>query len=378
MKTFVSLLDLLRDLIAIPSVSPEGEAGGTRPGEQALAEYLAEMLRGAGAEVSLTPVQPGRPNLVARFASGRPQAPTVAFVPHLDTVGVAGMSVAPFAAELRGGRVYGRGACDTKGPLAAALWALLRHARDGGIRSSAVDWVFAATMGEEELSTGATALCAAGFRADFALVLEPTSMQAVRAAKGVLRAHVEASGRACHASTPEKGVNAIYRLLPFLNSCQHALAPAFAAARHPDLGGASLNLAVVEGGAELNIVPDRARAGLDIRTHPNLTNELALSRLREAAGELAVRVHRSGPPFALDAGHPWLARLAPFCAGFGAAPWFSDANVLNAHGIPAVAIGPGSIAQAHTRDEYIEVAELESGASAFSSFIETVSRGTGA
>lgn len=93
-----------------------------------------------------------------------------------------------------------------------------------------------------------------------------------------------------------------------------------------------------------------------------LTNELALARLLEAAGD------------GLDAEHPWLARLAPCCAGFAAAPWFSDANVLNAHGIPAVAIGPGSIAQAHTADEFIEVAELESGSRGFPAFIDAVSR----
>lgn len=361
---------LLSELIAVPSVSPEGDAGGTIPGERAMAHHVAALLRLMGAEVTVTDVSSGRPNVIGRFPCAVPGAPVVAFVPHSDTVGVTGMTVPAFTPTVRDGRVYGRGACDTKGPMAAALWALSQWRRSPLAGSSRVQWVFAMTMGEEEMSTGASALCAAGFKADFALILEPTEMQAVRAGKGVLRLWIAAEGRACHGSTPELGDNAIYKLLPFAQSCRDELAPAFAGRIDPALGGASLNLGVFRGGGELNIVPDRALVGMDIRTHPGLNNEEALARVRSCAGDLTVTVHRDGPPYALPEDHTWLRRLRPFTRGITTAPWFSDANVFNAHGIPAVAIGPGSIRQAHTHDEFIEIAALEEGAEAFRRFIE--------
>jgi succinyl-diaminopimelate desuccinylase len=364
---------LLAEFIAIPSVSPEGEAGGTRPGEAALAEQVGEFLRRAGGDVQLDPVQPGRPNVIARFPSRHRNAPVVAIVPHLDTVGVAGMTIDPFRPAVRAGRLYGRGACDTKGPMAAALWGLSRWLRSRAAATSKVTWVFAATMGEEELSTGAAALCARGFRADFALALEPTDLRIVHAAKGVLRLWVESAGRAAHGASPERGRNAVYRLLPFLRACEEKLAPSFAACVDPVLGPASLNVGVVRGGGELNIVPDQCVAGLDLRTHPGLDNRRALRLVRAAAARARIRVHRQGPSFSLGRDHVWVQALAPQARGFRAVPWFSDANVLNAHGIPAVAFGPGSIKQAHTKDEFISLTALADGAAAFESFIAQVS-----
>jgi Acetylornithine deacetylase/Succinyl-diaminopimelate desuccinylase and related deacylases len=336
--------------------------------------HVSALLRGLGAEVAVTEVVPGRPNLVATFPAARADAPTVAFVPHSDTVGVAGMTVPAFSATRHDGRIHGRGACDTKGPMAAALWALAQRRARADADAAKVRWVFAMTMGEEEMSTGAKALCESGFKADFAFALEPTELRAVRAGKGVLRLWVESRGRACHGSTPELGENAIYRLAPFVAACRDELAPAFAARRHPDLGGASLNLGVLQGGTELNIVPDRARAGLDIRTHPGLPSADALVQVRAHTDKLGLElhVHRDGPSYALPESHPWLRRIAPGVRGFETAPWFSDANVFNAHGIPSVAVGPGSIAQAHTRDEFITESALAEGAAAFERLIDHV------
>ena len=213
-----SLTSLLCELIARPSVSPEGDSGGTLANETAMAEYVAQLLREMGGEVSVVEVKPGRPNVLGYFPCAERNAPVVVLAPHLDTVGVKGMTIPPFAPKVEAGRIWGRGASDTKGPMAAALWALRRYLKGAGARASRVSWVFAATMGEEELSTGASALCADGLRADFAIALEPTDLHAVYAAKGVLRVWVEAEGVSCHSSTPEKGDNAVYKLLPFLRS----------------------------------------------------------------------------------------------------------------------------------------------------------------
>lgn len=384
-----SLVELLCEFVRRPSVSPEGMSGGSKPGEQAMANYLAGLLRGLGGEVSLTEVSPGRPNVTgyfpARVVSDNKTAPVIALVPHLDTVGVAGMTIAPFDPVIRDGKIFGRGATDTKGPMAAALWGLAQWLQSSASKHSRVTWVFAATMGEEEMSTGASALCKAGFHADFAIVLEPTDLRVVRAGKGVLRVWVEATGRSCHGATPECGDNAIYKLLPFLRACQEELAPTLAAIRHPDLGGVSLNVGVLQGGGELNIVPDTCRVGLDIRTHPGMPNADVLAHLRAVAAgnetvkgkksddSLSVRVHRDGPPFVIAMNHPWVRRLAAHAKSMEVVPWFSDANILNATGTPAVAFGPGSITQAHTNDEYIEITALEEGARVMEAFIGNAS-----
>jgi acetylornithine deacetylase/succinyl-diaminopimelate desuccinylase-like protein len=368
MKFPTSVTQLLRDLVAIPSVSPEGDSGGTRPGEAAIGAYVADLLRTLGADVTVTEVQPGRPNVVGHFRGASAGSPTLAIVPHLDTVGVAGMTVSPFGAEVRDGKLFGRGACDTKGPMAAALWGLQQWRKSTAAPKFNV--VFAATMGEEELSTGARALCASGFRADFAIALEPTELKIVHAAKGVLRVWIDVAGRAAHGATPERGQNAVYAALPFLSACRDTLAPRFAAEIHPVLGDASLNVGIVHGGTELNVVPEHCRLGLDIRTHPLFDNDAALAAVRSAAAGHDVKVHRAGPPFALDRNHGRLSSLTPHARGFVNVPWFSDANIFNAHGIPAVAFGPGAIAQAHTADEFITVAALEEGARAFAGILE--------
>jgi acetylornithine deacetylase/succinyl-diaminopimelate desuccinylase-like protein len=367
MRFPASLPALLSDLVAIPSVTPGYDSGGTPPGERALGDYVTALLEELGAEVSRQEVAPGRSNVIGRFIR-RAHAPTIALVPHLDTVGTKGMTVAPFTPEIRDGRLYGRGACDTKGPMAAALWAVKAWCQTAAPDHNVV---FAATVGEEELSVGASALATAGFRADFAVALEPTDLRVVHAAKGVIRLWVEARGRAAHAATPEAGDNAIYRTLPFLRSCAETLAPAFAARTHAILGPASLNVGLVDGGAGLNVVPAFCRVGLDLRTHPDFDNAAALTAVQRAAPGLEVTVHRNGPSFALQTDHPWIQKLARHATGVTHVPWFSDANIFNAHGIPAVAFGPGSIAQAHTADEFIALEALSEGSRALAAFLTT-------
>src|SRR4051812_44601211 len=124
MSTPASAVELLQSLVRIPSVNPAGDPGTDKVGEQACAEYLVEILRDLGADVTLREVLPGRPNVVGRFPSDRPGKPRLLLAPHTDTVSVAGMTIDPFGAELRDGKIWGRGACDTKGSMTAMLWAL--------------------------------------------------------------------------------------------------------------------------------------------------------------------------------------------------------------------------------------------------------------
>jgi acetylornithine deacetylase/succinyl-diaminopimelate desuccinylase-like protein len=368
-----SLPALLAEMVAVPSVNPLGDAGGSVAGEARMGAWLADHLRALGADVETRLLAPGRPNIIGVFEPLSPARATIVFAPHLDTVGVAGMTVPPFSLTRRAGRLHGRGACDTKGPTAALLWALRRWTRSAERRKCAIRWVVAATAGEEEGSAGAQALVGTGFRADFAVALEPTTLRVVHAAKGIVRAWLETRGRAHHGAQPTRGDNAIYHMLPLALALRDSVAPEFAARHHPILGSASLNLGVMTGGQDLNIVPDRCRVGVDIRWHPELTEAEVLRRLQAAIAQHAPRatlqVQRTAPAFVTARTHPWAQRLRRAGTGWARADWFCDANIFAAAGIPAVAFGPGNIAQAHTHDEFIREQDLADGAEAFFRFL---------
>ncbi len=366
---------ILRELVALPSVHPEADAAGTVPGEAAMAAWMADHLRTLGAAVKISLIAPGRPSVVGVFEPMRKARATVVFAPHLDTVGVRGMTVPAFKLTEKNGRLHGRGACDTKGPTAAMLAAVGAWLKSAERRTADIRWVVAATAGEEQGSLGAQALVKAGFRADFAVALEPTDLQVVFAAKGVLRVWIAVPGRAAHGAKPERGDNAVYRALPLVQALKDELAPWLAAQRHPVLGGCSLNLGILQGGGELNMVPALCRIGLDIRVHPGCSAAEVRRRIAELvathAPKAKVSLHREGPAFVTEKTEPWARRLRAVGRGWAAADWFCDANIFAAQGMPAVAFGPGSIRQAHTTNEFIEERELMAGAAAFGAFMRS-------
>lgn len=372
-----SLVDarkILQELVAIPSVHPEADGAGTVPGEAAMAAWMSDHLRRLGADVALSELSPGRPSVVAIFEPARPARATVAFAPHLDTVGVRGMTVPAFKLTEQAGRLYGRGSCDTKGPTAALLAALGKWVRSRPAHTNNIRWIVAATAGEEQGSLGAQALVANGFTADFAVALEPTELRVVTAAKGILRVWIDVPGRAAHGAKPDRGDNAVYRALPLLRWLQEDLGPTLAGKKNPVLGGCSVNVGIVQGGGEMNLVPALCRIGLDIRVHPDFPGNKVLRLLRTAIAQHAPRaklsLHREGPAFITSRTDPWARRLRVAGRGWAAADWFCDANIFAGSAIPAVAFGPGSIAQAHTRDEFIVARELTAGVAAFTHFLQ--------
>jgi len=368
------LVSLLQQLVRIPSVNPDNEPGTEPTGEIELAGFLADWLRGLGAETHLEEVKPGRPNLIARFAP-LDARPRVLFGPHLDTVGVGGMTIDPFAAELRDGRIWGRGTCDTKGPMAAMLWALREHAAVLKDAPVAVDFV--AFMSEESGQWGSKQFAerhAADYR--LAIVGEPTALDIVHVTKGSLWATLKATGKAAHSSQPEQGENAILKMLRALDHLDRDLVPRLAVFSHPVLGPSTLNIGVIRGGTRPNIVPDLSVAEIDIRTTPALAaiggaKPLLEDAITSAGLGISIIDPHENPPMETDAGLP---ELEPLIAArpdtrLVGAPWFSDAAHLSAAGLPSVCLGPGSINQAHTADEFIEVSQLESGAEQFSAYV---------
>ncbi len=369
---------LLQQLVRIPSVNPDNSPGTSGTGEETLAIFLSGWLESIGADVSLEEIRPGRPNLIARFApmDGRPR---ILLGPHLDTVGVGGMTIDPFGGEVRDGRLWGRGASDTKGPMAAMLWAL--HENRDQLASLPVAVDFVAFMGEESGQWGSKNFALKySEHYSFALVGEPTSMEIVHLTKGSMWATLRATGRAAHSSMPEKGENAILKLTRALDTLDRHLSSSLAEFTHPVLGGSTLNIGVIRGGSRPNIVPDLAEAELDIRLTPALSDaggalKLLADTINDYELPLEIVNPHENPPMETPADHPVIRRLLETGGGttLGSAPWFSDAAHLSAGGIPSICIGPGSIDQAHTVDEFIDIAALQQGAEFFTDFIRNFS-----
>lgn len=372
-----SVVELAQALVRIPSVNPDGEPGTPHTGEKACAEFVAEFLSHCGAQAELEEVLPGRPNVIGRFPSRGGKKPRILFAPHTDTVGVGGMVIEPFSGELREGRVWGRGSSDTKGPMAAMLWAL--HQLGPSVADLPVEVHFAGFMSEESSQHGSRHFAEQHPDYDFALIGEPTSMQTVHKHKGCVWADVITTGVAVHGATPELGVNAITRMARLALALDTDLRAELEhrGGRDPVLGSSTLNIGMVQGGTRSNIVPDRCTLRLDMRVTPQLHAGIgALGLLQEIVARhepaASVELASMAPPLDTPAENPFVTSLAAAGASLTGAPWFCDAAYLAMAGIPSIAIGPGSIAQAHTKDEFISTADLEAGAAFFHRWLSSL------
>ena len=376
----MNVVDLLQQLVRIPSVNPEDTPGTVHVGEQVLAEFLVPLLEGIGYSVRLEDVREGRPNLIAR-APGSENRPRILLGPHLDTVGVAGMTIEPFSGDISNGRILGRGASDTKGPMAAMIVALAQMKEQLATLPVAVDFV--AFMGEESSQWGSKHF-GKNYGRDyvFALVGEPTSCDIVFANKGSLWAKLVATGKAAHSSKPHLGDNAVLKLARSLDYLNRKLTNRLATYDHPVLGHATFNVGTLNGGTRPNIVPDYAESLIDIRTTPPLDSAGgALPLLKEVIDQaklpVSVESPAESPSMETDLQNPYVQQLQKSSAGtqLVGAPWFSDAALLSDAGIASVCAGPGSIDQAHTADEFIEISDLESGVEFYSAFLRSFADG---
>ncbi|MEM8954371.1 MAG: M20 family metallopeptidase [Verrucomicrobiota bacterium] len=381
-----SVVALLQDLIRIPSVNPDGDPGmpPEQTGEQTCAEFVAAFLESCGAQVSLDQVQPGRPNVIGRFPNNNPASKGkkgILFGPHLDTVSVAGMTIEPFAGDLRDQKVHGRGASDTKGSMAAMLWALYQCRER--IPDLPVPITFAGFMGEETGQFGSRHFAEQyGHHFAFALVGEPTDGHIVHTHKGCLWVQVDATGKAVHGSTPELGDNAITKIATLISALDTTFRQQLALHSDDALGHSTINIGLIEGGSRTNIVPDHCHTTLDLRLTPDLPPSQALSLLKDFLHDhdpsLTLTPILECTPLATDPNHPVIQQLLEIprtrhknatTTSLTSAPWFCDAAILADAGIPSIAIGPGSINQAHTKDEFIAVKDLEDSAAFFENFL---------
>ena len=357
---------LLTDLVAIDSVNPALVPGAA--GETAIAAYVAAWLEDHGLEVTVLDEPRGRPSVVG-VARGTGGGVTLMLNAHTDTVGVAGMT-RPHVPRVEDGRLYGRGAYDMKGGLAAIMIAGATAAADRGLLRG--DVVVTAVADEEHASEGVQAVLRR-FGADACVVTEPTGLRACVAHKGFVWAELETRGRAAHGSRPDLGVDAIAGIGPVLAGIA-AVQARLERAPHPLLGPASLHASVIGGGQELSSYPERCRLGVERRTLPgerieDVEHELAglLALARDADPRLAteLRVGLRRDPFEVA---PDAEIVRVLCAAgetvlgsapeiVGDHPWM-DAAFTAAAGIPTVVFGPGG-AGAHAVEEFGDLLSVQ-------------------
>jgi len=357
--------ELAARLVAIESINPDLGTGGS--GEDELARFVAEWCERAGLETTLTEPVPHRPNVVA-VARGTDGGRALVLNAHMDTVGVAGMTD-PLIPRLEGGRLYGRGAHDMKGSLAACMLAAT-HAQRRGLRG---DVILTAVSDEEVASVGTEAI-AATVSADAAIVTEPTEMRVAIAHRGFVHLEVATVGRAAHGSRPELGIDAIAKMGRVLTGIEELDRRLRAEPTHPHLGSGSVHASLIEGGQEFSSYPARCVLQAERRTIPGETAELAARELREIvtrAGEgdpdfsAEVRAPISRDPFEVpeDAEIVQLVRRTatevlgtePDVVGVS---FWADSALLSTAGIPTVLFGPHGDGL-HTEVEWVDVASLE-------------------
>ncbi|MEA3346115.1 MAG: M20 family metallopeptidase [Chloroflexota bacterium] len=361
----LDITSLLSELVARPSFEQEEMVG----------KYLLGRFRALGLETTVTEISPGRFNVLAHYG---PPGRQLILNSHMDTVppgDEAAWSTSPLEPVARGGRLYGRGACDAKGPLAAMVAALEALVRSGISLRGRLTLMAVAYEETSALGTIAEAERLAGDTA--AIIGEPTELELHLAHKGVLRMRITALGRAAHASTPQEGVNAISGIARAIQALDD-LGDEIARRRHPLVGHSSLAVTTIRGGMASNVIPDRCQIVIDRRLIPgeelgDAQQEIegTLRGLEDADPSLNMEseVHRSFPPSQTAADAPFVAALRqagrealgrePEIGGFLAC---CDMWPFREREIPALVFGPGELAQAHTTDEWVELAQVEAAA----------------
>src|SRR5687768_16592575 len=351
--------ELASALVAIDSVNPDLVPGGA--GEAEIADFVAGWLREAGLDVELDEPAPGRPSVVA-VAHGTGGGASLMLNAHMDTVGVEGME-RPFEPVVRDGRLYGRGAYDMKGSLAACMLAARRLAAE----ELSGDVIVTAVADEEYASIGVQSVLA-NRGADAAIVTEPTALRVCVAHKGFVWAEIETEGRAAHGSRPAEGIDAITRMAPVLGRLAELQASLDAAPGHDLVGPGSVHASLIEGGQELSSYPASCVLSVERRTAPGETADdfkKECEALVAGIDGAEVRIGLVRPPFSVDRDEPVVGALTRAAGAVTAGPaevygetYWMDAALTQAAGIPTVVFGPGGEG-AHSVGEWVDLRSVD-------------------
>ena len=365
---------LLADMVSFDTVNHN--ISGKADAEVELARYLEEVAGGMGLQTRRLPIAGESFNLLVTHQVDA-DGPWLLFESHLDTVTVAGMTIDPFVAEIGEGRITGRGSCDTKGTGAAMLWALRRYAESGNGRTNVA---IAYTIDEEIGKTGVRTftgeqLATLGWRPVGAVIGEPTLLEPVVAHNGIARWKIHTRGVAAHSGDPSKGRSAISAMVRVVDAIEQRYVPSLTVS-HPLTGKAQCSINVIRGGVQVNVIPEQCEFEIDRRVVPGEDNatvvpavERLLEELRGEFPEIEVEQQEPylDPPLDPAGGEAFAGAVCGVLEGMGleAEPagvyYGTDGSQFSAIGIPAVVLGPGSIEQAHTKDEWLALDQLERG-----------------
>lgn len=364
-----AVLQTLADLIRINSVNPNYNSGVP---EADMVDYIETFFKKRSIKTWRQPVEPHRENLIASVP-GRDRQRKMVFEAHMDTVSVDGMTIPPFEPVLTDGRMFGRGACDTKSGLAGMMHALADVAESSV--SPPCDLWFSATVDEEFAYRGVAEFCRelAAETCVVAVVAEPTELQAVVASKGLIRWVIETTGKAAHSAKPHIGVNAITSMVQVLQALENDSVE-LSTRSHPLLGNATCNVGVIRGGVQVNLVPASCQVEVDRRLLPGETSECVLQHY-QAVLDQVMQMHPQvqaimHPPMLTDLPLETPVECLPVRAMLqvlsdlgchrepAGMPFGSDASKFGALGIPSLIFGPGSIDQAHSANEFVDCQQV--------------------
>lgn len=365
---------ILRDLVAIKSINPSAPGGN---GENEIAQHIGSWLKEHGLEVTMQGVVNGRKNVVG-VLRGTGGGRALMLNGHTDTVAVEGMIIDPYEGRVDSkGNLHGRGACDMKGSIAsmmAAVEAIVKE--DVRLRG---DLIFTGVADEEDEGRG-TMKVIERFRADGAIVGEPTSLQIAIAHKGSVWFEITTKGRAAHGSVPEKGIDAIVKTSQLVLAIEK-LKKRHRKIRHPLVGTPRIHTSTIAGGTQWTIVPERCVLRVERRTLPGETTESVVKEMQSVLDELSsqdeefvasLKIINLLGAFEESRNATIVEALSRAISAKGMSvkiigvPYGTDACILkNRAGIPTCVFGPGDIGLAHSADEYIPVPEVVTGAKLF-------------
>lgn len=360
MATSTNPLNLTRDLLAFNTINPPGQ-------EQECALYLGALLESVGFQVRCYEFAPQRTTVVARLSGVSARLP-LCLTGHIDTVplGATAWSQDPFAGEIAGNKIYGRGSTDMKSGVAAIIVAAMRLAQ---LPSPKAGLTLVLTAGEETCCQGAYHLASLDNvlgEVGAIVVGEPTANYPWIGHKGAVRFELRTKGITAHASMPEQGINAVYKAAQAILKLQEF---DFQIAPHSILGNPTLNVGTISGGLNINSVPDRCVIGVDIRTIPGQNWTEIRQQLQDFLGsEVEIELLNEAQSIATEEKNEWIQsvfrlvepylKTRPVARG---ATFFTDASVLTpAFGHPpTIIIGPGEPEMAHRTDEFCYISKLE-------------------
>jgi acetylornithine deacetylase/succinyl-diaminopimelate desuccinylase family protein len=374
------VLATLQDLVAIDSVNPALPGG--QQGESGMVAYLSEFFDALEIPYELCEVLPGRSNFIATF-EGEDAERAILFECHMDTASAEVMTIPPFEPHIRDGLLYGRGSCDTKAGGAAMIHAI-KSLKEAGVKPPQTV-LYAGTIDEEAFFAGTQHL--AGYlQVDAAVISEPTDLEVVRAHKGAVRFYLTVKGKAAHSAKPHLGINAISKMARLIARIEDGLGPEYAGQSYPLLGSPTLNVGIIEGGAQVNFVPDSCRIAVDCRLIPGQTPASVLEGFRTVvaraqAEDGALDAVVEDPFFvcaalgtdedagivraAVDAANAVLGK-----ASITGVPYATDGSPFSERGVPTIVLGPGSIDQAHGAVEWVDCGQVVQAAQMYRRIME--------